>query len=105
MAQWISSPASVRDMTERLKNEHGIEVSHMTIARDLAAIRAAGMAMDRDFALCMEGDPMEHALESSVKEAKRNGESERKRAAAGVVALGRSGAFAALTSRQSERTG
>ena len=86
LAEWSRSPASVRDMAQRLRGEHGIVVSHMTVQRDLAAIRAAIAAVDRDYTLSSESDPMRQALGNSGRGAKHNGENEPERPAARVVA-------------------
>ena len=86
LAEWSRSPASVRDMAQRLRGEHGIVVSHMTVQRDLAAIRAAIAAVDRDYTLSSESDPMRQALGNSGRGPKHNGENEPERPAARVVA-------------------
>jgi hypothetical protein len=71
LAQWISLTPSVRQMTDRLKREHGLHVSHMTVQRDLAAIRALGMAsvMERDYAVSRANGQMQQAAADSRKEA------------------------------------
>ena len=86
LAEWSRSPASVRDMAQRLRGEHGILVSHMTVQRDLAAIRAAIAGVDRDYTLSSESDPMRQALGNSGRGPKHNGENEAERPAARVVA-------------------
>ena len=73
-------------MAQRLRGEHGIVVSHMTVQRDLAAIRAAIAAVDRDYTLSSKSDPMRQALGNSGRGPKHNGENEAERPAARVVA-------------------